>query len=79
MQRIKNDDGVEAVLKPTFNVKDAAELAEAEKKKRAVKKDQVEMTKPGVNRIITVEGLKAHNEESEPWFVVKGEIYDGTG
>ncbi|GAA5820479.1 hypothetical protein JCM3770_005542 [Rhodotorula araucariae] len=38
----------------------------------------VVMTKPGVTRRITLDELKAHNTESEPWFVVNGEVYDGT-
>lgn len=37
------------------------------------------MTKPGVDRKITRAELVAHNKEDEPWFVVNGEVYDGTG
>ncbi|KAH6687963.1 nitrate reductase [Plectosphaerella plurivora] len=36
------------------------------------------MTKEGVKRIITLEELRQHNAEPEPWFVVNGEVYDGT-
>lgn len=37
------------------------------------------MTKPGVDRKITRAELVAHSKEDEPWFVVDGEVYDGTG
>ncbi|KAJ8106648.1 hypothetical protein ONZ43_g6994 [Nemania bipapillata] len=36
------------------------------------------MTNNKVNRIITLEELKSHDGETEPWFVVNGEVYDGT-
>jgi nitrate reductase (NAD(P)H) len=35
------------------------------------------MTKPGVDRKITLEELEAQDKE-HPWFVVRGEVYDGT-
>jgi nitrate reductase (NAD(P)H) len=35
------------------------------------------MTKPGVDRKITLEELHAQDKE-HPWFVVRGEVYDGT-
>ncbi|KAJ2989977.1 hypothetical protein NUW58_g3186 [Xylaria curta] len=37
------------------------------------------MTNNKVNRTITLEELKSHDGETEPWFVVNGEVYDGTG
>ncbi|KAK9800011.1 putative Nitrate reductase [Seiridium cardinale] len=36
------------------------------------------MTKKEVSRSITIEELRAHDGEEEPWFVVKGEVYNGT-
>ncbi|KAJ6784985.1 hypothetical protein PWT90_08131 [Aphanocladium album] len=36
------------------------------------------MVNPKVNRIITMEELKAHEGETEPWFVINGQVYDGT-
>ncbi|KAF5560578.1 nitrate reductase [Fusarium napiforme] len=39
---------------------------------------QICMTNPRINRRITMEELKAHSGEEDPWFVVKGEVYDGT-
>ncbi|KAI1499351.1 nitrate reductase [Biscogniauxia marginata] len=36
------------------------------------------MVNKDVNRIITIDKLKRHDGEVEPWFVVNGQIYDGT-
>ncbi|KAI5819432.1 hypothetical protein BZA77DRAFT_155960 [Pyronema omphalodes] len=36
------------------------------------------MTNPEITRIIELEELKAHSGEKEPWFVVEGQVYDGT-
>jgi nitrate reductase (NAD(P)H) len=40
---------------------------------------ETKMTKDGIKRLITMEELKAHSGAEEPWFVVAGEVYDGTG
>jgi len=39
--------------------------------------DDICLTKPGINRKITLEELKAQDRQ-QPWFVVNGEVYDGT-
>lgn len=39
---------------------------------------EIVMTNPKVERTITLAELKAHDGETEPWFVVNGEVYDGT-
>ena len=39
---------------------------------------EVPMTKPGITRLITIDELRKHDDEKEPWFVVNGEVYDGT-
>ncbi|KAM0557948.1 hypothetical protein ACHAPJ_005112 [Fusarium lateritium] len=39
---------------------------------------QIVMTNPQINRKIDIEELKAHSGEDEPWFVINGEVYDGT-
>lgn len=40
---------------------------------------EINMKKPGLNVNITLEEFKAHNSrENDPWFVVDGEVYDGT-
>lgn len=36
------------------------------------------MIRPDVDRVITLEELKAHEGETEPWFVINGHVYDGT-
>lgn len=36
------------------------------------------MTRADVKRDIGIEELKAHEGETEPWFVLDGEVYDGT-
>lgn len=36
------------------------------------------MTNPKVDRIITLDELKQHSGDVEPWFVVNGHVYDGT-
>ncbi|KAL4248390.1 Nitrate reductase [Abortiporus biennis] len=36
------------------------------------------MTKSDANRLITVDELQKH-DKSTPWFVIQGEVYDGTG
>lgn len=39
---------------------------------------EIVMTNPEVQRTITLAELKEHETETEPWFVVNGEVYDGT-
>lgn len=39
---------------------------------------EVVMTKADVKREITLEEVKQHDDEKEPWFVLHGEVYDGT-
>lgn len=68
-------DNGEDILKPVFDVSKLNKNAEAKPKP---KKKEVVMTKEGVNRKITLAELKAHNKEEEPWFVVNGQVYDGT-
>jgi len=36
------------------------------------------MTNPKVDRRITIDELRKHDGEDEPWFVVNAEVYDGT-
>lgn len=40
---------------------------------------EVSMVKEGVKRTITIDELRKHDSEQAPWFVVNGEVYDGTG
>lgn len=41
-------------------------------------KDDVRMVNEEVSRIIELEELREHDNEEQPWFVVHGEVYDGT-
>ncbi|KAJ5082493.1 nitrate reductase (NADPH) [Penicillium argentinense] len=40
---------------------------------------KINMKKEGVNRQIDLEELQANRHAEKPWFVVDGEVYDGTG
>ena len=39
---------------------------------------EVVMTKAGLKNPISIDDLRKHDSEREPWFVVNGEVYDGT-
>lgn len=39
---------------------------------------EIKMTSDKVKREITIDELRKHDSEKEPWFVVNGEVYDGT-
>ncbi|PQE11450.1 nitrate reductase protein [Rutstroemia sp. NJR-2017a WRK4] len=41
-------------------------------------KKEIKMTKDGITREISIEELRAHDNDQEPWFVLNGEVYDGT-
>ncbi|KAI4162257.1 MAG: hypothetical protein LQ342_004125 [Letrouitia transgressa] len=36
------------------------------------------MKKEGLDRIITIDELRKHDNEHDPWFVVNGEVYEGS-
>ena len=40
---------------------------------------EINMKKTGLNRIIELPELKEHIDNGIPWFIVEGEVYDGTG
>jgi nitrate reductase (NAD(P)H) len=42
------------------------------------KEKEIRITNPDVNRVVSLEELKRHSGKTEPWFVVDGEVYDGT-
>lgn len=42
------------------------------------KVEEVKMTKDGLDNNITIDQLRKHDDEKNPWFVVNGEVYDGT-
>lgn len=51
---------------------EADEVVEQEPEK------EICMTNPKIDKTISAEELKKHDGEVEPWFVVNGEVYDGT-
>jgi nitrate reductase (NAD(P)H) len=40
--------------------------------------EEIRMTRHGEDRIIGIDELRNHTSAEEPWFVVNGEVYDGT-
>lgn len=38
---------------------------------------EVPMKKEGLNKIITIDELRKHDNELDPWFVINGEVYEG--
>lgn len=63
----------EDITKPVFGEK-GQDLAPRAPKHES---DEVCLTKPGMNRKITLEEFRAQDRQ-QPWFVVNGEVYDGT-
>jgi nitrate reductase (NAD(P)H) len=41
-------------------------------------KKEIKMTKNGLDKRITIDELRKHDGDENPWFVVNGEVYDGT-
>ncbi|KAL8737515.1 MAG: hypothetical protein Q9181_001615 [Wetmoreana brouardii] len=39
---------------------------------------EVSMKKQGLDRTITIDELRKHDNEEDPWFVINGEVYSGT-
>ncbi|KAF2713171.1 nitrate reductase [Pleomassaria siparia CBS 279.74] len=39
---------------------------------------EIKMTKDGLDKEITIDELRKHDTAAKPWFVVNGEVYDGT-
>jgi hypothetical protein len=63
MQRMK--DAGEDPLRPIFSAEKRKQESSAAISQ--AKRVEVSMTKPGVNRKITMEDLKAHSTEAQPW------------
>ncbi|KAL3418267.1 hypothetical protein PVAG01_09983 [Phlyctema vagabunda] len=51
-----------------------------EEEEKVVTEDskEVKMTKDGVETAITIDELRKHDTETSPWFVLAGQVYDGT-
>lgn len=52
---------------------------EGEEEVVVVKKAEIKLTKDGIDRKITIAELREHDKDENPWFVVNGEVFDGTG
>ncbi|EGN92384.1 hypothetical protein SERLA73DRAFT_79664 [Serpula lacrymans var. lacrymans S7.3] len=72
MERMKNAG--EDITKPSFGDTDNLPRSSVASQPPA---EEVSMKKSGVSRRITPEELKAQDRK-QPWFVVNGEVYDGT-
>ncbi|KAJ5188391.1 Eukaryotic molybdopterin oxidoreductase [Penicillium cf. griseofulvum] len=72
MERVKKTGG--DLLNGNWGEKvEGEELVEPEPVK------EINMKKDGVNRQINLQELKANSTSEKPWFIVNGEVYDGTG
>jgi nitrate reductase (NAD(P)H) len=40
--------------------------------------EEIRMTRDGVDRVVGMDELREHGTADSPWFVVEGEVYDGT-
>lgn len=67
------------ILNPIFSEPDPADLEILKLEKEKAVKPIIIMTKEGVDRKISMEEVEAHSTPAEPWFIVDGEVYDGTG
>jgi nitrate reductase (NAD(P)H) len=72
MERVKNEGG--NITNGFWGEKVAGE--EDTPEETAVQ--DICMTNPKVDRQIAIDELRKHDGEDEPWFVVNGEVYDGT-
>lgn len=73
MEKVKKDGGD---LSNGFWGESISNEAAVKKVLEPVK--EVSMKKAGLDRKITIDELRKHDTEHEPWFVVDGEVYDGT-
>lgn len=77
MERVNNEGGDLLDLNwGEMTDKSESTAAVAVKK---VKKNVAILTNSSVTRIIDIDELRKHDKSDEPWFVVNGEVYDGTG
>ncbi len=73
MERVKKAGGI--LMNGAWGEQIAGE--EASKAAQEVAKD-VPMTKPDLRNEITIDELRKHDNDIDPWFVVNGEVYQGT-
>ncbi|KAI5837779.1 nitrate reductase [Morchella snyderi] len=77
MERVNKEGG--DLLDSNWGERTGTGDSEAVKEVKQRKKDVVKMTNDLVKRIIDIDELRKHDQKEEPWFVVNGEVYDGTG
>ncbi len=73
MERVKNAGGnlANGYWGEKIGGEEAEELVKEEVK-------EVSMTKDGLKRVVTIDELRKHDNEQDPWFVIHGEVYEGT-
>jgi len=74
MQRLK-DEGLDPT-RPNFSTDSTAKSSS---KAEIPKPAETVMTKPGVDRKITPAELESEEAKEQAWFVVRGEVYNGSG
>ncbi|KXN90611.1 Nitrate reductase [NADPH], partial [Leucoagaricus sp. SymC.cos] len=74
MQRLK-DEGLDPA-KPDFSASASPTIPAA---RTLVKVDEVQMIRPDVNRKISIAELESAEAKEDAWFVVRGEVYKGSG
>jgi len=72
MERIKKDGG--NLTNGFWGEKTGAEDEIAAKPKV----EEIKMTKDGISKIFDIDEVRKHDKAEAPWFVVNGEVYDGT-
>ncbi|KAJ7512731.1 hypothetical protein B0H11DRAFT_1787386 [Mycena galericulata] len=74
MQRVKEEGG--DLTNGFWGERTAGTDEETKRARQLVK--EIPMTKQGLDRKITIDELRNHSGDKNPWFVVDGEVYDGT-
>ncbi|RPB02193.1 nitrate reductase [Choiromyces venosus 120613-1] len=76
MERVKNEGG--DLLGPNWGEKVMGQDSTTDAVVKAPKiRDVVKMTNDSVKKTIEIEELRSHDNATEPWFIVEGEVYDG--
>lgn len=73
MERVKKNGG--NLSNGYWGERISGEEESSAKEERA---KEICMTNKDITRIIGIDELKKHDGENEPWFVVNGQVYDGT-
>src|SRR3569833_2811270 len=73
LERVKKAGGNLTIGFWVENVSGEAEETAEEEPTR-----EIRMTKDGVDHTVTIDELRKHDGDDQPWFVVNGQVYDGT-